>query len=174
MRRWRVSARCWRDEPMRRQLSDGFELDDDLERIDVAAVHAFISGQSYWGRERSLELVQRSIQGSSRVVGLYLDGAQVGFARAVSDGVILAYLADVYVLEEHRGRGLGLELLHEILNGDWGPDVRWMLHTADAGELYLKLGFDELRRPRLKLGRVIYAPRRYPVFERGPGYDSRA
>ncbi|MGO9321772.1 MAG: GNAT family N-acetyltransferase [Solirubrobacteraceae bacterium] len=138
------------------------------------AVHAFISGQSYWGRERTLELVERAIRGSSRVVGLYLQGEQVGFARAVSDGVIIAYLADVYVLAEHRGRGLGLELAREILDGDWGPDVRWLLHTADAGELYRKLGFSELRRPRHQLGHLIYAPPYYPVFERDPGYDSGA
>ncbi len=129
---------------MRRALDGGFELDDDPARIDVDAVHAYISGESYWGRGRSRELVQRAIDGSRRVVGLYLDGAQVGFARAVSDDATLAYLADVYVLREHRGRGLGLELVAEIIDGSEGgisPHARWLLHTADAQGLYAKLGF---------------------------------
>ncbi len=139
---------------MRRELADGFELDDDPARIDVDAVHAFISGESYWGRGRSRERVELAIRGSRRVVGLYRDGVQVGFARAVSDGVIVAYLADVYVLPAFRGRGLGLELVREIVDGEGAGDVRWLLHTADAQGLYAKLGFTE-DRPA------------YPVMERG-------
>ena len=129
---------------MGRMLDGGFELDDDPARIDLAAVHAFIGGESYWGRGRPRELVAASIAGSRRVVGLYLDGRQVGFARAVSDGATIAYIADVYVLGAYRGRGLGLELVRELIEG--GPreeaaSVRWMLHTADAQALYAKLGF---------------------------------
>jgi ribosomal protein S18 acetylase RimI-like enzyme len=130
---------------VRRELPGGFELDDDRERIDVDAVHAFISSESYWGLGRARETVERTIAGSARVVGLYrIDGSargeQVGFARAISDGVSLAYLADVYVLRSHRGRGLGLELVRELVEGSFG-EVRWMLHTADAQGLYAKLGF---------------------------------
>ncbi len=148
---------------MRRELADGFELDDDPARIDVDAVHAFISGESYWGRGRSRERVELAIRGSRRVVGLYRDGEQVGFARAVSDGVIVAYLADVYVLPAYRGRGLGLELVREIVDGEGAGDVRWLLHTADAQGLYAKLGFTE-DRPT------------YPLMERGrvPGASDRA
>jgi ribosomal protein S18 acetylase RimI-like enzyme len=152
---------------LRRDLDNGFELDDDPARIDVDAVHAFISGESYWGRGRPRERVERAIRGSTRVVGLYRDGQQVGFARAVSDGVIVAYLADVYVLSAYRGRGLGLELVKEIVDGG-GPraitaEVRWLLHTADAQGLYAKLGFRE------------DAPA-YPLMERGrmPGAGERA
>jgi GNAT superfamily N-acetyltransferase len=126
---------------VRRQLEDGFELDDDPARIDVEAVHAFIANESYWGRGRSLDVVRRAIAGSQRVVGLYLRGEQVGFARAISDGVTLGYLADVYVLPAHRGRGLGLELVRETLEGGPAWRVRWLLHTADAQGLYAKLGF---------------------------------
>ncbi len=128
---------------MRRALSDSYELDDDPARIDLDAVHAFISGESYWGRGRSRERVELAIRGSRRVVGLYRDGQLVGFARAVSDGAIVAYLADVYVLPAHRGRGLGLELVREIVDGAAAWDVRWLLHTADAQGLYAKLGFTE-------------------------------
>jgi GNAT superfamily N-acetyltransferase len=109
--------------------------------VDLDAVHAFISRHSYWGAGRSRETMARAIAGSSRVVGLYRDGEQVGFARAISDRATIAYLADVYVLPAHRGRGLGLELVREIVDGEPGPDLRWLLHTADAQPLYDKLGF---------------------------------
>jgi GNAT superfamily N-acetyltransferase len=124
---------------------DGFELDDDRERVDLDAVHAYISGESYWGRGRSRELVRSSIAGSRRVVGIYRGEEQVGFARAVSDGATIAYLADVYVLPAYRGRGLGIALVREIVEGggDLAGQVRWMLHTADAQTLYAKLGFAE-------------------------------
>jgi GNAT superfamily N-acetyltransferase len=128
---------------VRRQLAGGFELDDDPARVDVDAVHAYLSRESYWGQGRQRELVERAIGGSARVVGLYRAEEQVGFARAVSDRAIVAYLADVYVLSECRGRGLGVELVREMLEGGFGPDVRWLLHTADAQGLYAKLGFDE-------------------------------
>jgi GNAT superfamily N-acetyltransferase len=145
---------------VRRELGGGFELDDDPGRVDVDAVHAFISGESYWGRGRSRELVQRAIAGSDRVVGLYNGGDQVGFARAVSDGVTVAYVADVYVLAAHRGNGLGRELMRELLDGAGWPEVRWLLHTADAQGLYAKLGFRD--------GPIVY-----PLMERPRDYDSR-
>ena len=128
---------------MRRELGSGFELDDDPARIDLDAVHAYISGESYWGRGRTRELVERAIAGSQRVLGLYRGAEQVGFARAVSDGATVAYLADVYVLPAARGRGLGLALVREIVEGGSGSEVRWLLHTADAQGLYRKLGFAE-------------------------------
>jgi GNAT superfamily N-acetyltransferase len=138
---------------MRRELFGGYELDDDRARLDVDAIHAFISTESYWGLGRPRERIERAISGSTRVLGLYRGRRQVGFARAVSDGVTVAYLADVYVLAEHRGQGLGVELVREMVDGCW-PDVRWMLHTADAQELYARLGFTEGEPP-------------YPLMERG-------
>jgi GNAT superfamily N-acetyltransferase len=125
---------------VKRALPGGFELDDDPARLDLDAVWAFLSTEAYWGRDRSRELVERQIVGAARVVGLYREGRQVGFARVVSDGR-LAYLADVYVLAEHRGRGLGTELVRAAV--DEGPQrqLRWLLHTRDAHGLYEKLGF---------------------------------
>jgi len=139
---------------VRRELPGGFELDDDRGRIDVDAVHAFISTESYWGLGRERELVVRTVAGSARVLGLYRDGEQIGFARAVSDGVTLAYLADVYVLAAYRGQNLGYELVREIVENSFGG-VRWMLNTADAQGFYEKLGFSEEKPP-------------YPLMERAP------
>ena len=127
---------------MRRELGDGYELGDDPARVDIDAVHAYISGESYWAQGRSRDLVERLIRKADRVVGLYKDGVQVGFCRAsVDDGANVAYLADVYVLAEHRGRGLGLELVREMVdNGPFAP-MTWLLHTRDMHPLYAKLGF---------------------------------
>src|SRR5437660_10639877 len=136
-----ASARAWRAEAIRRALPGGFELDDDPARVDLDSVHAFISRHSYWASGRSREVMAKAIAGSARVVSLYRDGEQVGFARAISDGATLAYLADVYVLPAHRGRGLGLELVREVVDGGPRMNVRWLLHTADAQQLYVKLGF---------------------------------
>lgn len=127
---------------MRRPLPDGFVLDDDPGRVDIDEVHRFLSQESYWARGRPRETVERLVREATRVVGLYgPDGRQTGFARAFSDGVVVAYLADVYVLPELRGRGLGTELVREIV--DRGPltNVRWLLHTDDAHGLYARFGF---------------------------------
>lgn len=127
---------------MKRALADGYELDDDPERIDVGAVHAYLS-TAYWAEGRSRETVQRLVSGAQRVVGLYHGGAQVGFCRAVSDDASVTYLADVYVLPEHRGRGLGAELVREMIEHGPYAHRRWLLHTRDAHELYRRFGFGE-------------------------------
>jgi GNAT superfamily N-acetyltransferase len=127
---------------VRRDLGDGYELDDDSERIDRNAVHAYLT-RSYWAEGRSREIQDALIENAARVVGLYHDGQQVGFTRAISDGHVQSYLADVYVLEEHRGRGLGVELVR--FSVDEGPlaKTKWYLHTRDAHDLYGKFGFKE-------------------------------
>ena len=128
---------------MRRDLGDGYELDDDPGRIDREAVHRYLSGESYWAKGRPRDVQDALIDGAARVVGLYHKGQLVGFTRTLSDGHTQSYLADVYVLDEHRGRGLGVELVR--FSVDEGPlvDTKWFLHTRDAHELYRKLGFGE-------------------------------
>jgi GNAT superfamily N-acetyltransferase len=127
---------------VKRELADGYELDDDPNRIDIDAVHAFISGESYWGQGRPRATVERVIRKADRVVGLYKDGAQVGFCRAVTDeGARIAYLADVYVLSDHRGHGLGLELVREMVDNGPLAENTWLLHTRDMHRLYAKVGF---------------------------------
>ncbi len=124
-------------------LPEGFTLDDDRGRIDVDVVWRYISGESYWGRGRSRELVAATIERSHRVVGLYDGDAQVGFARVVSDGLTVAYLCDVFVLPAYRGRGLGVALAREAVDGAGLAGLKWILHTDDAHELYRRLGFAE-------------------------------
>jgi GNAT superfamily N-acetyltransferase len=126
---------------VRRDLDGGLELDDDPARIDVDAVHDYLANESYWAKGRPRDVVERLVREAQRVVGLYDGNRQVGFARAFSDGVSLVYLADVYVLPEYRGRGLGTELVHEIVENGPLSSVRWILHTRDAHGLYEKVGF---------------------------------
>jgi GNAT superfamily N-acetyltransferase len=127
---------------VRRDLGDGYELDDERSRIDRDAVHRYLDEESYWARGRSRAVQDELIDGAARVVGLYHGGALVGFSRTISDGHTQSYLADVYVLEEHRGRGLGVELVR--FSVDEGPFARtkWLLHTADAHDLYRRFGFE--------------------------------
>jgi GNAT superfamily N-acetyltransferase len=126
---------------VKRLLADGYELDDDRGRIDRDAVHAYIGGESYWAKGRPRDVMDELIDTAARVVGLYHEGRQVGFSRTLSDRHVRSYLADVYVLEQHRGRGLGVELVR--FSVDEGPfaETSWFLHTADAHELYGRFGF---------------------------------
>jgi GNAT superfamily N-acetyltransferase len=126
---------------MRRELGDGYALDDDASRIDRAAVHEFLSEESYWAGGRSREVMDELIDSAARVVGLYKDGRQVGFTRTLSDRHTQSYLADVYVLPEHRGRGLGVELVRFSVEDGPFARTKWFLHTADAHDLYRKFGF---------------------------------
>jgi len=125
-----------------KQLRDGYEIDDDPTRVDVDAVWAFLSTGAYWARWRTRADVAAQIAASWRVVGAYApDGSQVGFARAFSDTVSLAYLADLYVLPGHRGHGLGHALTAAMVDEGPGAGMRWLLHTQDAHELYAAHGF---------------------------------
>jgi GNAT superfamily N-acetyltransferase len=121
----------------------GYEYSDHAERIDAQAAWNFLSESAYWGRWRTRADFDRQLAGSWRVVGCYDTGSgeMVGFARALSDGVGLAYLGDVYVLPEHRGRGLGARLVEVMIEEGPGADFRWLLHTADAHGLYERFGF---------------------------------
>jgi GNAT superfamily N-acetyltransferase len=127
---------------VKRDLGEGYELDDDPERIDREAVHAYLT-RSYWAEGRSREVQDALIDNAARVVGLYCDDVQVGFSRTLSDGHVQSYLADVYVLEEHRGRGLGVELVRFSVEDGPLAQTKWYLHTRDAHELYRKFGFVE-------------------------------
>jgi len=119
---------------------DTFRITTDVGSMDLDAIHAYLT-RSYWSEGISKQLVSRAMAGSL-CFGL-LDGAQqIGFARVVTDRATYAYLCDVYVLEEHQGRGLGTWLMSELMAH---PDLqglrRWGLVTRDAHGLYEKFGF---------------------------------
>jgi GNAT superfamily N-acetyltransferase len=127
---------------VKRVLGDGLELDDDKGRIDRAEVHRYLCDESYWAAGRPRETQDRLIAEAARVVGLYDGTRQVGFCRAATDGVSFVYLADVYVLEEYRGRGLGEAMVREMVERGDMAHLKWLLHTSDMHPLYRKLGFD--------------------------------
>jgi GNAT superfamily N-acetyltransferase len=122
-------------------------ISTDRTRLDLDAIHTYLSEQSYWARGRSEEIIVRAIE-NSLPFGLYRSGAQVGFARVVTDWATFAWIADVYVLESDRGQGLGKALVDAVLEH---PAVRGlprvMLATADAHGLYAEYGFEALERP---------------------------
>jgi len=128
---------------MTRDLGDGLELDDAKDRIDRDEVHRFLSEESYWAAGRTRETQDGLIDGAARVVGLYDGGRQVGFCRAASDGTSFVYLADVYVLDAYRGRGLGEALVREMVDNGPLAHLRWLLHTSDMHALYRKVGFGD-------------------------------
>jgi len=120
----------------------GFEIDDDPARVDRDAVWRFLSTKAYWGRDRTRADLEAQLDGAWRLVGVYdSEGATVGFARAVSDGVAFAYLADVYVDAVARGAGIGTALVRTMIEDGPGRGFRWTLFTKDAHGLYARFGF---------------------------------
>ena len=130
------------DTPFERER-DGYLVSTDPARIDVDAVHAFLAG-TYWAANVPRAVVERSLR-HSLCFGLYHAGAQVGFARVISDHATYAYLADVYVLEAHRGRRLGHFIVETVMAH---PELqglrRWSLVTRDAHPLYRDFGFQDV------------------------------
>ena len=130
--------------PMHREWTrDGFVVTTDPSRFDVAAIHAFLDG-SYWARGRPRRVVEKSIRGSL-CFGLLQGISQVGFARVVTDRATYAYLADVYVLDAYRGRGLATWMMECVMShSDLQGLRRFALVTEDAHFLYRKFGFQAL------------------------------
>jgi GNAT superfamily N-acetyltransferase len=124
-----------------------FLISTDQSRLDLKVIHEFLTNSSYWATGRSLETVKCSVE-NSLPFGLYQGERQVGFARVVTDYATFAWMADVFVLPEFRGKGLGTWLVEVILSH---PQLqgfrRWTLATKDAHEIYRKFGFSELKRP---------------------------
>jgi GNAT superfamily N-acetyltransferase len=119
---------------------DGYEISTDPDRLDRAAIHAFLF-TSYWARGVDLATVNQAID-NSLPFGLYsADGAQAGFARVVTDTARFAWLADVFVLPEERGRGLGVWLVQTVLTHPDLTGLRMVLGTDDAHGLYERFGF---------------------------------
>jgi N-acetylglutamate synthase-like GNAT family acetyltransferase len=135
------------------------EISTDVGRLDLDVIHRFLSEQSYWARGRSMETVRRAIE-HSHCYGVYLDGRQIGFARIVGDRTTFAWLADVFILDEFRGRGYGKALVETIMADlDRQGLKRTLLATKDAHGLYSQFGFTPVPPDR-------FMERRHPDSER--------
>ncbi|MGD9563615.1 MAG: GNAT family N-acetyltransferase [Pyrinomonadaceae bacterium] len=126
---------------------DEFEISTNRSRLDIDVIQRFLVEDSYWARGRTLEQTKTAIE-NSICFGVYHGDRQIGFARVVSDRATFAYVGDVFIIEEYRGRGLSKWLMEAIVSH---PDLqglrRWVLATRDAHELYEKFGFHELVHP---------------------------
>lgn len=130
------------------ELSDGeYTISTDKQRLDMDVIQRFLSERSYWAMSRTPEQTETAIE-NSICFGLFTGGDQIGFARVVSDRATFAYIGDVFIVEEFRGRGLSKWLMEAIVSH---PDLqglrRWVLATRDAHALYEKFGFHELTFP---------------------------
>ena len=124
---------------------DEYTISDERARLDMDVIHDFLNESSYWAQGRSRERVERSVA-HSLPFGVYRDGRQVGFARVVTDYATFAWLADVFVLDSERGRGVGKWLIETIIaHTDLREVRRWLLATRDAQELYRRFGFHDLK-----------------------------
>ena len=124
-----------------------FSISTDPSRLDREVIHDYLSRFSYWAKGIPREIVDRGIDGSLNF-GVYDGDAQVGFARIITDRATFAYLCDVFILESHRGQGLGVSLMETVRAH---PDLqglrRWVLATRDAQGLYRKTGFRDIEQP---------------------------
>jgi GNAT superfamily N-acetyltransferase len=124
-----------------------FVISTDRERLQIDAIHKFLSEESYWAKERTREQTETAIK-NSLPFAVYKGENLIGFARVVTDYATFAYVGDVFILDEFRGKGLSKWLMDVIVNQ---PDLqgfrRWVLATKDAHTLYEKFGFAALRFP---------------------------
>src|SRR5258706_756411 len=126
---------------------DGYVISTDRSRLNIDLIHDFLSKTSYWAIDRASDVVQRSID-NSICFGVYKGNDQVGFARVVTDYATFAWIADVFVLPEHRGQGLSKWLMDVMLSHTQLQGFRrWVLATKDAHGLYERYGFIRLHRP---------------------------
>ena len=141
-----------------------YVISTERERLDVDLIHDYLSNSSYWAVGRSVETVRRSIE-NSLCFGIYKGDEQVGFGRVVTDYATFAWVADVFIRDSFRGRGLGKWLVEVMLAH---PELqgfrRWTLATKDAHELYRQYGFTELKRPER------WMERRDPHTQESPDY----
>ena len=122
-------------------------ISSDQSKLDLEMIHKFLNEESYWAKNIPFDLLKRSVE-NSLCFGVYAGDKQIGFARVISDLAVFAYLADVFILPEYRGKGLSKELVGYIMSYPSLQGLRrWMLATSDAHELYRKYGFKDLSNP---------------------------
>ena len=135
-----------------------FTISTDKSRLDLPLIHRFLSEESYWAKNVPRDVVERSIE-HSLPFGVFDGERQIGFARVITDYAVYAYVADVFVVPEYRGRGAAKELMQAIRSH---PELqglrRWHLVTRDAGGLYRQFGFRELSKPERHMEIVVANP----------------
>jgi N-acetylglutamate synthase-like GNAT family acetyltransferase len=142
-------------------LRDGYTISTDKSRLDITAIHSYLSGEAYWSKGIPREVVERGIE-NSLCFGVYQRQRQVGFARVISDYASFAYLCDVFILEPYRAQGLGKWLMSCIMSH---PDLQglrnFLLFTKDAHGLYAQYGFTPVSNPER-----IMAVRDLDIYQR--------
>ncbi len=158
---------------MRLLIKDDYEISTDKSKLDIPFIHQYLSTASYWAKNIPIDLVKKSIEGSV-CFGVYdlqpgfPAGKQIGFARMVTDCATFGYLADVFIIDQHRSKGLSKWLMETIINYPaFQPLRRWMLATRDAHGLYKQFDFTELDKPERIMQRLKANP--YPAQEDGNG-----
>lgn len=130
-----------------KQRKGDYEIDTDKRRMDLGAIHRFLSEESYWAKSRTMEQTLTAIE-NSLCFGVFRGRQQVGFARVITDKATFAYIGDVFITKEHRGKGLSKWLMEIIIAQ---PDLqglrRWLLATYDAHGLYRQYDFEGLKFP---------------------------
>jgi GNAT superfamily N-acetyltransferase len=136
-------------------MSEKFIISADKSKLDIQTIHKYLSERSYWARGRALETVQKSID-NSLCIGIYdQDSKLVGFGRVITDYAVFAWIIDVFILEEHRGQGLGKRLIEYMMNFPELKNLkRWQLVTDNAHRLYEKYGFVRLAAPEKHMEKV--------------------
>ena len=126
----------------------------DKNKLDVPFIQKFLKNV-YWAAGRTMQEVQTTID-HSFCFGIYLDEQQIGFARVITDYVVFAYLMDVFITEEHRGKGYSSILIENMMNEPKLKNIKiWRLATNDAHFLYRKFGFHELANPEKLMEKII-------------------
>ncbi|WP_316737368.1 GNAT family N-acetyltransferase [Pedobacter aquatilis] len=137
---------------------NGYIFSDKKELLNIDSIHRYLSQESYWAKNIPLQIVKTSIE-NSLCFGIYKDEKQIGFARWITDKATFAWLCDVYIETEHRGKGLSKKLMSFMI---FHPDLqglrRYQLATLDAHSLYEQFGFKALQNPERQMGIVIPNP----------------
>lgn len=137
-------------------IKDDFIISTDKAKLDVELIHHYLCHESYWAKNIPMPVVEKCIEGSF-CFGMYHNSRQVGFARVITDHASFAYLADVFIMEDYRGRGLSKWLMGTIMEH---PELqglrRWLLATRDAHGLYAQFGFTPLDKPDRIMGMMPF------------------
>lgn len=129
-------------------------ISTDPKRLNVPVIHRFLTN-SYWAKGRSLEEVQRTIDHSLNF-GVFLNHQQIGYARICTDYTVFAYLMDLFILPDFRGKGISKQLMKTIIDEPKLKSCKvWMLKTKDAHDLYKQFNYTELKNPGIVMERIL-------------------